>query len=121
MNEGELHVLNTGGGDITVAFNHLDAAERATALRMLKDMQTRGYAILVQMEDGTYTRAIEVDAERGKYVVRVPDEEPATAAPRTGMDDGPALLAKRQRGRPRKQQIDVGKARAVSVARSAGG
>jgi hypothetical protein len=110
---GELCVLNVGAGDIKVVFNEHDEAERAKAIRMLTDMQQRGYAILVELTDGSYTRAEAIDASRGRYVVTVPDdaEVPAHAEP----------VPTRRRGRPRKVSIPVERAKAVGVARSAGG
>jgi hypothetical protein len=109
MTTGELHILNTGHGDITISFNEHSDEERTRAIAMLKDMQARGYAILVRQEDGTYVRAIEIDATRGQYII-------STEAP---VD--PAALVPRRRGRPKKTRVPIEKASAVGVARSAGG
>lgn len=117
---GSLCVPNVGLGDIEVRFNQHSSEEREKALRMLKDMQQRGYAILVRLEDGSYVRATSVDAERGCYVVQMPEAEPERAPEKsTGLDDGPPLKSKR--GRPRKVRIPIERAHAVGVARSAGG
>lgn len=78
---GELSVLNVGAGDIVVTFNRNDAGETAKALRMLRDMQRQGYAILVQLEDGEYTRVVDVDATRGRYIIQLPEGEAELAGP----------------------------------------
>jgi hypothetical protein len=116
MTAGMISILNVGAGDITVSFNQHDPAERERAVRMLKDMQTRGYAILVRLEDGTYTRALEIDTERGCYVIHDP-------GPSSAPEPSPAVTpepAPRRRGRPRKS-VPFENARAYGVARSAGG
>lgn len=110
---GSLSVLNVGAGDIQITFNQHDSGEREKALKMLTDMQTRGYAILVRLDDGTYTRATRVDAETGHYIIQLPDDAAHEAA--EAIEPAP----KGRRGR--KARILVEKAQAVGVARSAGG
>lgn len=132
---GSLCVPNVGLGDIEVRFNQHDSAERDKALRMLTDMQKRGYAILVRLDDGSYTRAIEIDTARGCYVVQLPDfdAQVAGAAPvgdsppeqvagamADALDAGVPLPAKGKRGR-RRASIPITGAHAVGIARSAGG
>lgn len=141
---GSLCVPNVGLGDIEVRFNQHNSEERTKALRMLKDMRQRGYAILVKLDDGSYTRAVDIDAERGCYIVQLPDfdaqvagSEPVSDSPaeqvagaaadavesrrlRAGLDDGVPLPAKGRRGR-RRTSIPIEQAHAVGVARSAGG
>jgi hypothetical protein len=109
---GSLSILNTGAGDINVSFNEHDPAERDKAIKMLKDMQIRGYAILIQLADGTYVRAESFDEVQGRYVIQVPDD--------TTIPEG-ATEVPRKRGRPRKVSIPIEKAKATGVARSAGG
>lgn len=118
---GELNVLNVGGGDITVVFNQHDTGERAKAIRMLKDMQARGYALLMMLDDGTYTRVVDIDPKRGRYIVQVPEEDVALAGPE-------AEVVKKKRGRPRGPQrrstevsAPIEKRKVTGVARSAGG
>lgn len=54
----------------------------------------RGYAIMVQLADGTYTRAVDIDASRGRYILVLPEDVQVEAA-------GPeAETAPRRRGRP---------------------
>ena len=76
---GELGVLNVGAGDVVVTFNKHDRGEAAKAIRMLRDMQRAGYAILVQLEDGEYARAVDIDATRGRYILSLPEGEPEQA------------------------------------------
>lgn len=143
MASGSLCVPNVGLGDIEVRFNQHDSGERQKALRMLKDMAQRGYAILVKLDDGSYVRAVSIDAERGCYIVQLPEfdaqvagTEPATDSPpeqvagavadavdrlRSGLDDGPALPTKARRGRKVRTSIPIERAHAVGIARSAGG
>lgn len=109
---GLLTVLNVGAGDIEVRFNAHQPEETARAIAMLKDMQTRGYAILVKQEDGSYARAVEIDAERALYII---SGEPAPPIAETQPVETP-----KRRGRPRRSQPIAG-SRAVGVARSAGG
>lgn len=111
---GQLNVLNVGAGDIKVVFNEGDEAETSKAIKMLKDMQARGYLIAVELPDGTYTRAVDIDATRNRYIITVPDEMP--------LPPQAELVAEpRRRGRRRKASVPVTGARAVGVARSAGG
>lgn len=115
---GSLSVLNVGAGDIELRFNQHNTEEREKALKMLTDMQRRGYAILVRLDDGSYVRATEIDAERGCYVVQMPEMS-------TGLDEGPSLPGRRgsrkgPRGRQRRH-VPIERAHAVGVARSAGG
>lgn len=117
---GSLSVLNVGAGDISITFNQHDTGERDKALRMLKDMQKRGYAILVRLDDGTYTRALEIDETRGCYVIQEPAELPAGDASPAPTGDAPNDAPVKRRGRHRKS-VPIEKAHATGVARSAGG
>lgn len=114
---GSLNVLNVGAGDIEITFDRHDSEDRDRALRMLHDMQRRGYAILVKLDDGTYVRAERIDLNRGRYVVQMPEDA-------TLEGSEPEAPPKKQRGRPRGKQrrsVDVTAAQATGVARSAGG
>lgn len=117
---GELSVLNVGAGDIKVVFNQADRGEAAKAIRMLNDMQARGYAILIELPDGSYTRAERIDATRGRYVITLPEDvsEPPEAEP-VPKKRGKKSVVKGRKGR--KVSVPIAKSRAVGVARSAGG
>ena len=108
---GSLTVLNVGAGDIEVRFNAHQPEETQRAIAMLQDMQMRGYAILVKQEDGSYARAVSIDAERALYIIS------GEATPPIVVDAEPV---RRRRGRPRKSQAIAG-SHAVGVGRSAGG
>jgi hypothetical protein len=107
---GSLSVLNVGAGDIEVRFNPHQPEETTRAIRMLKDMQARGYAILVKQDDGSYVRAEGIDEQHGLYII---SGEPAAA------DEQPPV-ATRRRGRARRTQT-IATSHAIGVARSAGG
>ncbi len=113
---GRLSVLNVGAGDIEIKFNPHQPEEVTRAVKMLTEMQQRGYAILVRQDDGSYVRAVSIDAARGLYII---SGEPAPeAAGLEDVEDGPPL--KRPRGRPRRTQ-PIATSEAVSLGRSAGG
>lgn len=100
---GSLSILNTGAGDIVVTFEDHDDAEVEKAIAMLEDMQKRGYAIMVRLDDGTYTRATAIDRATKSYIVRPPDAE------------------RKPRGRRKGAKVAVRGRTAVASARSAGG
>jgi hypothetical protein len=110
---GSLSCLNVGMGDIEIVFNQHDSGERERALKMLLDMRSRGYAIIVRLDDGSYVRAVDIDTTRGRYIVQMPEDATHEAAE--------PLPAKSRRGRPPKSAIPVEKAHATGIARSAGG
>jgi hypothetical protein len=114
MDTGSLSVLNVGAGDIEVRFNPHQPEEMNRALRMLTDMQKRGYAILVKQDDGSYARATAIDASTHCYVIA---GEPETAE--QGADLVTGTVAPKKHGRYKKQPIAT--SHAVGVARSAGG
>lgn len=142
---GSLSVLNVGAGDIEVVFNQHDEGEREKAVRMLKDMQARGYAILVKLDDGSYVRAKQIDAERGRYILQLPTGashaaaepiEPAAESPTSdalgtlcacgcGKTVKPGktwLLGHHKRKKAgQRVAVPVHRAHATGVARSAGG
>lgn len=113
---GSLSVLNAGEGDIQISFNQGDPADTEKALKMLTDMQRRGYGIFVRLDDGSYARAESIDASRGVYIVTLPELENADETAALETEKPP-----RRRGRGRKKEMAVASTHAVGVARSAGG
>jgi hypothetical protein len=103
MSDGELAILSVGRGDLKITFRP-DATqeEKDQARELVEKLMREGYSILVQQADGSYVRASGFDAETTSYIV--------------GNREAPA---KKKRGRPRKVAADG--AKAVAVARSAGG
>lgn len=112
---GTVTVLSVGVGDIEVRFNAHEAEETARAIAMLKDMQMRGYAILVKQDDGSYARAVAIDAERAVYII---SGEPAAPV---SLDAEPVIECPKRRGRPRRRRQLIAGSHAVGVARTAGG
>lgn len=133
--DGELAILNVGDGDTKLSFDPKNPAERIRAARIVKDMLRRGYALLVQMPDGSFQRAIDFDENVCEYIIA--DFDPITAAQHdeqeeqnggheqgqgaeTAPQGGTAAAAPRGR-KPKTRGIPAEGARAVSVARVSGG
>jgi hypothetical protein len=117
---GELRILNTGAGDVRISFRpDASADEKNQARELIEKMLREGYALLVQTPDGSYARAKGFDPETHSYIL-------STAPPKTAevVDEMVDDVPKRKRGRPRKvttAMVPAMKAKAVAVARSAGG
>lgn len=136
---GSLLIPNVGAGDVELTFDRHDAEDRDKALKILKDMQQRGYAILVRLPDETYVRAERIDLNRGSYVLRLPEDAPvpeaaevpapgtcgcgcgATIAPGKTYVRGHHRRGKAHPKRGKAYHVPVTKARAAGIARSAGG
>ena len=119
---GSLSVLNVGAGDLTITFDPGNAEETVKGLRMLMDMQRRGYLIAVKLPDGSYVRAEEIDPTAGAYVISLPeDAPPALLATMQAVALETAADQPKRRGRPRKVKVPIATSEAVGVARSAGG
>jgi hypothetical protein len=110
---GELCILNVGEGDMKIIFNHHDDVEAQHAIQILTDMQQRGYAILIELDDGSYVRAKSIDAQRGRYIIGLPKGAavPTDAEP----------VGKGKKKGSRKVSVPVESRKAYGVARSAGG
>ncbi len=139
MTPGTVGILNVGDGDTKLSFDPANPAERIRAARIVRDMLRRGYALLVEIEQGgekVFTRATEFRDDVCEYVIADLDPTVAAAAdaaeeqhhdqqdeaqqvpaPTAGTQGAP-----RRRGRPPKQRsIPAETARAVVVAPIAGG
>jgi hypothetical protein len=135
---GTLGILNVGAGDTKLTFDKNNPAERIRAARIVKDMLRRGYALLIEVDDGqggrTHQRATDFDENTCEYIIA--DFDPVAAKDtNTGIDDGPANSIikpqatpavatppepiRRKAGRPRRVAAEG--ARGVAVARTAGG
>lgn len=147
---GELSVLNVAGGDIKITFDRNNVAESIRARRMVGDMIRRGYALLVEVErngERAYERALGFDETKGEYLIA--DFDPHVAEVEDAFEEvrniregqreqdkaaaakqqGPATAAegastppepKLKRG-GRRKSVPMDSAKAVGVARSAGG
>jgi hypothetical protein len=121
---GTLSCLNVSGGDIEITFDTNDCAEAIRAKRIISDMLRRGYALLVKMPDGTYTRALEFDEKQGKYIIA--DYDPADIE-KEGKSDEQQIETKTEASAPAlknkatRKSVSMDKANTVAVAPSAGG
>lgn len=138
---GEVGLLNVGTGDIKLSFDPNNPAERIRAARIVRDMLRKGYALLIETTEGGvkgFRRALDFDENTYEYVIADLDPVAAAAAdaevPKNGQvqengestatesaasaPDAAPTPAPGKRGRKR---IPVEKARAVAVARTAGG
>lgn len=119
---GSLNVLNVGAGDIEVRFNPHQPEEIKRAIAMLRDMQQRGYAILVKQDDGSYARAVAIDETHACYIISG-EPVPASAAPASepAAVETPAEPPKKNGRRRGYRRQPIATSHAVGVARSAGG
>jgi hypothetical protein len=132
--DGEVALLNVGEGDTKLSFDPNNPAECIRAARIVKDMLKRGYALLIQLPDGTYTRCHAFREDVFAYVIA--DFDPITAAEHDAQEEqdgqqaeaGPAAAPgevaqdKPRRGRkPKTVSVAASSTRAVAVAPTAGG
>lgn len=127
---GEVAILSVGSGDVRISFDPKNPAERIRAARIVTDMLRRGYALLVETRRGgkvAYQRVKRFDEKRCEYIIADPDPVAAAAADKEGDRAEEATTAipekapRAPRGKNRERAIPAEKARAVAVARSAGG
>ena len=139
---GSVAILNVGAGDVKVSFDPSNPAECIRAARIVKDMLSRGYMLLVEVVDGkggrTQVRAAAFDEKTCEYIIA--DFDPLIAATadkqerkQQEKDDGEsggtqaavetreATPTPKRRGRPPKVRVAAGSTRTVAVAPSAGG
>ena len=123
---GEIGILNVGAGDTKLSFDPSKPDEVAKASRVVTDMLRRGFAILIEVgrddKGPLYRRAHDFDEATAEYIIAgVPEEEEASseqepASPPRARSRGPA------RSRSGKtQRVPATAAKAVAVARTAGG
>jgi hypothetical protein len=138
---GEVGILNVGAGDTKLSFDPKNPAERIRAARIVKDMIRRGYALLIEVDDGNggkvTRRATDFDENTCEYIIA--DFDPIIAAQADRADQsiqerkidvtesfGKAEIKTAQgktKGRPKgsTRRVDAGSTTGVSVARTAGG
>ena len=130
----EIDCLNCGAGDISLTWNANDPMEIERAMRVVKDMLRRGYALFVKGADGKMTKVKGLDESAGAYLIAdgpdgsAPAPEPVKE-PEPGEDptyfQRPSQevqakveeAGKKKRGRP----VKMSHAKVVAVGRSAGG
>lgn len=122
----EIDCLNCGAGDISLSWNANDPMEIERAMRVVKDMIRRGYALFVKGTDGKMTKVKAFDEADGCYLIADGPEgsappsyiaEPEPAAEPTEPQQMPEPELKKKRGRP----VKMSHAKVVAVGRSAGG
>lgn len=117
---GSIEILNTGFGDTRIEFQEREGQEpddkrtvvmeEAAAAMLLRDLQRRGYAILVQLEGGLWARAIDIDLASQSYRVPIPA---APASDIEAQELAPVLVARKANGPERfrlkvdADQIDI--------------
>lgn len=120
---GELAILNVASGDTKLTFDPSKPEEVKRASAVVQDMLQRGFALLIQVgeDDGEplYRRAKGFDPATAEYIVVGAPEVPATlnVEPSNEQSKSPA-----RRGRkPKAVRVPASSAKAVAVARTAGG
>jgi hypothetical protein len=129
---GVLNCLSVGGGHIKVSFDPTNPEERIRAARMVKEMLSRGYALLVAVggegPNTQYQRATGFDEEHCEYIIAdldltaaEPEAATVSAAPlsQAPAASGPPKTRMRTPGKERR--IPAENAHTVAVARIAGG
>lgn len=140
--EGQVGILNVGAGDIKLSFDPKNPAERIRAARIVKDMLRRGYALLIEYDDGGETkhrRAVDFDESACTYIIADYDplsfHTPSTTetGPNEQVQDGGSRQAEeapregseapKRRGRPPivRSAIPAERVKATAVGRAVGG
>lgn len=137
---GTVGILNVGAGDTKLSFDPSNPAERIRAARIVKDMLRRGYALLIETEvEGkkVFTRALDFREYVCEYIIADFDpmaaqqadnieelsraQEQAEAQAQPAQADRAPVAPKRRGRPPGTRAVKAESARAVAVARSAGG
>jgi len=138
---GKLNVLSVNDGDIEITFDNQNAAECIRAKRIINDMLRRGYALLVELPDGTYTRVRKFIEKHGKYIIadfapveeseyyeqpREDQEKPKIEKIEPADPEAKYVGEKKRPGRPagkknKGTEVAMEKVNAVAVAPTAGG
>jgi len=126
---GNLSVLSVGGGDITLKFDKSNPAEVIRAKRIIKDMLRRGYALLIEVKEGEFQRAVNFDENVGEYIIADYDPEEITEPvvklkendDEQEEEETAAIEPKARTRKANQKRIKMENANAVAVARSAGG
>lgn len=100
-----VEVLNAADGHLTVKVGK-DPKEHDQAKKVIGDMLKRGYAIFVELEDGTTARVKKFDAKHEEYIV---------------MDVPETVTPKKAKKAKKTKRVPLRKARATGVAPTAGG
>lgn len=135
---GTVGILNVGAGDTKLTFDKTNMAETIRAGQIVRDMLRRGYALLIEVDDGaggkTHARAMDFDENTAEYIIAAgPEpiaaepiaEEPIEADPAAeAAQPPPEEVPARRRGRPpgtKVQRVSAVTTNAIAVSRTAGG
>lgn len=130
---GELAILNVGDGDTKLVFDDSDPVASERNAKTVRDMIRKGFVLLIEAgrdnEDRPlYRRAIDFDPEAREYIVAGVADEPTTTGAVTHEQESTSQTTRRSKATPAKtagrkstERIPASTARAVGVARTAGG
>lgn len=125
MQKGELSILNVGTGDTKLSFNKDNPAEVIRSGRIVRDMMSRGYVLLVEIEENgvkKHIRAKDFDEKTSEYIIADFDPNFTREEPEI---DGPQPQDKTSEPRQRKahseKRVPAEDTSAVAVPRRAGG
>ena len=142
---GQIGILNVGAGDTKLTFDKNNPAEMIRSARIVTDMLRRGYALLIEIDDGkggkVYTRAHEFREDTCEYIIadfdptpaqtnqeemnheRGDDVEPAAAAGDGAAAEGSEPEITIKKGRPKRKPLAIPASgvTGIAVSRSAGG
>ena len=132
---GQIGILNVGAGDTKLSFDKSNPQECIRAARIVTDMLRRGYALLIEMDDGkggkTYTRAKAFDPATCEYIIAdfdpvtaqaADDEEPhEQESAETGAATNPTTAKSASLKKRTTRRVDAARTIGVAVARTAGG
>lgn len=124
---GFLKVPNIGAGHIEIKFEHHNQEKLAQARRIIEDMTTRGYILVVE-HGGQYKPVQRFDARRNRYLLFEPgadleaENQKLAAAQAQGERLGETVEPSRRKGRRGVQRgLPVEQTKAFGVAPTAGG
>ena len=140
---GTMGILNVGAGDTKLSFDKSNPQECIRAARIVADMLRRGYALMIEVDQGngvkTYQRVLEFREDVCEYVIADMDpmaaavadkeeerrrgEQTTAPANQEGATEGGKEVASTpspRRGRA-KRSVPASETRGVAIARSAGG
>lgn len=128
METGTVGILSVGSGDVRISFDKNDPAERIRAARIVTDMLRRGYALLVEVErrgKKSFQRAKAFREDTCEYIIADLDSSADEPEDTDGAENDESArepkATSKGRGKGRDVRVPAEKARAVAVARSAGG
>lgn len=131
-------ILNVGAGDTKLVFDKANPAEVIRSGRIVRDMLRRGYALLVEVDNGkkgkSYQRVVAFDENRSEYIIADFDPIVAEAADNAekqsveaAAEGAPGATKPDAGGKPKGRRgtktraIPATGASGISVAPSAGG